>query len=108
MNAGDDKMLVMFSMAPFGKGESLSEYVSESIKLVEKSGLNHQVTPMGTIIEGEWDEIFNLINRCRMAMRKKANRISIKIWVDDRKGVKNALKKKIQSLENRMGHELSK
>ena len=101
-------MLVIFSIAPFGKGENLSEYVSESVKLVEKSGLSHQVTPMGTIIEGEWDDVFALINKCRLAMRKKANRISIKIWVDDRKGVKNALKQKIQSLEKRLGHELSK
>ena len=101
-------MLVIFSVAPFGKGESLSEYVSESIKLIEKSGLNHQVTPMGTIVEGDWGEIFDLINKCRLSMRKKANRISIKIWVDDRKGAKNALKHKIQSLENKLGHEIFK
>jgi uncharacterized protein (TIGR00106 family) len=101
-------MLVIFSLAPFGKGESLSEYVSESIKLIEKSGLSHQVTPMGTIVEGEWEEIFALINKCRLSMRKKANRVSIKIWVDDRKGAKNAIKRKINSLESKLGHELSK
>ena len=100
-------MLVIFSIAPFGKGESLSEYVSESVKLIEKSGLNYQVTSMGTIVEGEWDEIFDLINRCRKKMLKKANRIGIKIWVDERKGAKNTLTRKIKSIESHLGHKIT-
>jgi uncharacterized protein (TIGR00106 family) len=101
-------MLVMFSIAPFGKGDSLSKYVAESVEVIEKSGIAHQTTPMGTILEGDWEEIFDLINRCRKKMRKRADRISIKIWVDDRKGTKNALKKKIASLEKKLGHEIQK
>ena len=99
-------MLAIFSIAPFGKGESLSEYVSESIKLVEKSGLKYQVTSMGTIVEGEWDEVFKLINQCRKKMLGKANRIGIKIWVDERKGAKGTLTRKIKSLEDRIGHKI--
>lgn len=99
-------MLAIFSIAPFGKGESLSEYVSESIKLVKKSGLKYQVTSMGTIVEGEWDDVFNLINQCRKKMLKKVNRIGIKIWVDERKGAKDTISRKIKSLENRLGHKL--
>lgn len=99
-------MLVMFSIAPFSKGESLSKYVAESIDIIEKSGLPCQTTPMGTIIEGGWDEIFDTINRCRKKMRKHSDRISIKIWVDDRKGKRNMLKKKIESIEKRLGREI--
>jgi len=99
-------MLAIFSIAPFGKGESLSEYVSESIKLVEKSGLKYQVTSMGTILEGEWDEVLDLINLCRRKMLEKANRISIKIWIDERKDAKDALTKKIRSIETKLGHKL--
>jgi len=99
-------MLAIFSIAPFGKGESLSEYVTESIKLVEKSGLKYQVTSMGTIVEGEWDEVLDLINRCRRKMLEKVNRISIKIWIDERKGAKDALTNKIRSIETKLGHKL--
>ncbi|MFH1515286.1 MAG: MTH1187 family thiamine-binding protein [bacterium] len=101
-------MLVMFSIAPFGKGESLSKYVAESIDIIEKSGLDNQTTPMGTIVEGSWDEIFALINKCRLKMRKSANRVSIKIWVDDRKGARGSLKKKIKSIEKHLGHSINK
>ena len=101
-------MLVMFSIAPFAKGESLSKYVAESIDIIEKSGLPTQSTPMGTIIEGGWDEIFDVINKCRKKMRKHANRISIKIWVDDRKGKRNMLKKKLESIESQLGREIMK
>ena len=101
-------MLVMFSIAPFAKGESLSKYIAESIDVIEKSGLATQTTPMGTIIEGGWDEIFDVINKCRKKMRKHADRISIKIWVDDRKGKRNMLKEKIESIEKRLGREIQK
>lgn len=96
----------MFSIAPFGKGESLSEYVAEAVKVIEQSGIPHQTNPMGTVLEGSWEECMDVINKCRMKMRKKANRINIKIWVDDRKGARNALKKKIDSLENKLGHKI--
>jgi uncharacterized protein (TIGR00106 family) len=100
-------MLVMFSIAPFGKGDSLSKYVVEAIKIIEKSGLPYQTNPMGTVIEGEWEDVFDVINKCRKQMRKHADRISIKIWVDDRKGIKNAMSRKIKSLEQKLGHELT-
>ena len=101
-------MLVMFSIAPFGKGASLSKYVAESIEIIEKSGVTHQTTPMGTILEGGWDEIFKVINKCRKKMRKTSDRVSIKIWVDDRKGTRNALKKKIDSIEKKLGRKIKK
>ena len=100
-------MLVMFSIAPFGKGESLSKYVAGSIDIIEKSGLKNQTTPMGTIIEGEWDEVFDLINKCRKNMMESANRISIKIWVDDRKGHHDTLTTKLESIEKHLGRSIN-
>ena len=48
-------VLLEFSMSPFDKGESLGPYVARSLDIVDRSGLPYQLTPMGTIIEGEWD-----------------------------------------------------
>ena len=101
-------MLVMFSMAPYGKGESLSKYVAECIDIIEKSGLPSQTNPMGTVVEGSWEEVFDLINQCRKQMHKHANRIGIKIWVDDRKGSRHQISKKIESVEKRLGREIRK
>ncbi|MBD3299246.1 MAG: thiamine-binding protein, partial [candidate division Zixibacteria bacterium] len=45
-------MLVFFSISPLGTSESVSKPVSEIIDIIARSGLEYQVTPMGTIFEG--------------------------------------------------------
>jgi len=47
-------VLLEFSMAPLGLGESVSEHVARVVDVIDKSGLPYQLTPMGTIVEGEW------------------------------------------------------
>ena len=51
-------VLLEFSMSPLGKGESVSEYVSRSLDIIDKSGVEYRLNPMGTVLEGEWDEVF--------------------------------------------------
>jgi len=91
-------MLVSFSMIPLDKGAHFSPYVARILKLVKESGLPHQLTPMATIIEGEWDDIFDLIDRCRLELRKDSERVSIKIWVDDKAGATDMLHRKVDSV----------
>lgn len=45
------------SIVPMGAGESVSQYVAECIDLVDKSGLDYEVHSMGTIVEGELEEV---------------------------------------------------
>ena len=54
-------MIVQFSIVPLGVGVSVSEYVAKVIKIVDESGLSYKLHAMGTIVEGEWDEIMDLI-----------------------------------------------
>jgi len=54
-------VLLEFSMSPLDKGESVSVYVSRSLDIIDKSGLPYQLTPMGTIIEGEWAEVMAVV-----------------------------------------------
>lgn len=104
-------VLVEISFVPIGVGESLSRYIAHCMDIIDKSGLNYQFHPMGTIIEGELEEVFDLIIKCRNSLRKKfpeCNRLLINIKVDDRKGVKEALKYKIKSVEEKLGRTLTK
>ncbi|MFH0792779.1 MAG: MTH1187 family thiamine-binding protein, partial [bacterium] len=57
-------MLVEFSVAPIGKGESVGKEVAEALKLVEASGLPYQFHAMGTLVEGDWDSVIGLVRRC--------------------------------------------
>ncbi|HLB02870.1 MAG TPA: MTH1187 family thiamine-binding protein [Nitrospiria bacterium] len=92
-------VLLEFSMSPMGKGESVSPYVAKSIEIIDKSGLEYRVNPMGTVLEGEWDEVFGVVKQCFEQMRQDCNRISATIKVDYRKGATGRMTRKIESVE---------
>jgi uncharacterized protein (TIGR00106 family) len=100
-------VLLEFSMSPFGKGESVSPYVARSLDIVDKSGLPYQLTPMGTIVEGEWDEVMALVTACFRAMSVDCGRISTLIKIDYRAGKGGRLKSKVASVESKLGRKLS-
>jgi len=98
--------LLEFSMTPFGKGESVSKYVARSLDIIDKSGLKYRLNPMGTVIEGEWDEVFNVVKRCYERMKKDCHRLSVTIKVDYRKGKESRIQKKINSVEKKLKRTL--
>lgn len=101
-------MLAEFSIFPIGEGVSLSKYVARSLKLIDESGLSYRINPMGTVVEGEWDEVMELIKSCHHAILADTERVTCTIKIDDRKGKKNALDSKIKSVEDKVGKELNK
>ena len=92
-------VLLEFSMSPLGKGESVSKYVSRSLEIIDKSGVAYRLNPMGTVLEGEWDEVFAVVRKCYERMKKDCNRISCSIKVDYRKGHSGRLVSKVASVE---------
>ena len=91
-----------FSMTPIGKGESVSEYVARAVGVVEKSGLDYRLGPMGTCVEGEWDRVFGVIKKAWEAVSADCNRVSISIKVDSRKGGKGRLDAKVDSVRKKL------
>jgi uncharacterized protein (TIGR00106 family) len=98
--------LVEFSMSPLDKGPSLSAYVARSLEIVADSGLAYRLTPMGTILEGEWDECMEVIRKCHQRMSADCTRISCSIKVDYRQGATGRLTSKIESVEKKLGRKL--
>ncbi|HEX2055628.1 MAG TPA: MTH1187 family thiamine-binding protein [Nitrospiraceae bacterium] len=99
-------VLLEFSMSPLGKGESVGAYVSRSLDIIDKSGIDYRLNPMGTVLEGEWDEVFEVVKRCYQRMKRDCNRISCTIKVDYRKGHKGRLGGKVASVEKRLKRKL--
>ena len=99
-------VLLEFSMSPLGKGESVGKFVSRSLEIVDKSGVDYRLNPMGTVLEGEWEEVFGVVQECFKRMRKDCNRISCSIKVDYRKGAKGRLSGKVASVEKKLGRKL--
>jgi uncharacterized protein (TIGR00106 family) len=100
-------VLLEFSMTPLDKGESVSAYVTRSLDIVDRSGLPYQLTPMGTIIEGEWAEVMAVVTACFETMRADCGRVSTQIRIDYRAGPGGRLKSKIDSVQKKLGRKLS-
>lgn len=99
-------VLLEFSMSPLGKGESVGKYVSRSLAIIDRSGVDYRLNPMGTVLEGEWDEVFEVVRRCYERMRKDCGRISCTIKVDYRRGHTGRLGGKVASVEKRLKRKL--
>jgi uncharacterized protein (TIGR00106 family) len=95
-------VLLEFSMSPLGKGESVGKYVTRSVDIIDKSGVEYRLNPMGTVLEGEWDEVMDVVRRCFLRMRQDCNRISCTVKIDYRKGHRGRLTAKTASVEKRL------
>jgi len=99
-------MLAEFSITPIGKGTSVSKYVARCLDLVDRSGLDYRLNPMGTVVEGPFDEVLALIARCHKAVAKDCARVSTIIKIDDRKGARGQLEAKVRRVEAALGRRL--
>jgi uncharacterized protein (TIGR00106 family) len=73
---------------------------------VDKSGVDYRLNPMGTVLEGDWDDVFGVVTQCFERMKKDCNRISCSIKVDYRTGAQGRLQAKVASVEKRLGRKL--
>ncbi len=101
-------MLAGFSIVPIGTDSSIGAKLAEVMKIVDASGLPYKINPMGTVIEGEWDDLMKLIRKCHMATLKKGERVLTTITIDDRKGMTGRIDAKVKSVEQRIGKSLKK
>lgn len=89
--------LAMFPMNP-ATGGSLSPYVARVLNIVRASGLGHSLGPMGTVIEGEWDEVMQCITACFRELEKGCDRVYMTLKVDWKRGTRPRMEQKTQSV----------
>jgi uncharacterized protein (TIGR00106 family) len=93
-------MIAAFSVTPLGVGESVGEYVADAVRVVRESGLPNRTDAMFTSVEGEWDEVMDVIKRAVDAVAARAPRVSVVIKADVRAGVTDGLTAKVERVEN--------
>lgn len=98
-------VIVELSIFPMDKGESLSPYVARAVEVIEQSGLAYVFGPMSTSIEGEWDEVMAVVDACYKALEPDCHRILVHFRADCRKGRKQGLKAKVESVQAKMQKE---
>ena len=99
-------VLMEFSITPLGEGESVGEYVARCVDIIDKSGLDYQLHAMGTNVEGELDQVLDLLKRCTEEVAKMANRVSVTAKFDYREGHSGMLREKVASVEKLLGRRL--
>jgi len=96
-------VLVAFSVTPLGVGEDVADYVADAVRVVRESGLPNRTDAMFTSVEGDWDEVMDVVRRAVDAVAAKAPRVSLSLKADVRPGVTGALDAKVEAVERRLG-----
>jgi uncharacterized protein (TIGR00106 family) len=95
-------MLCAFSITPLGVGDSVGEVVADAVRLVRDSGLPNETNSMFTNVEGDWDEVMDLIKRCVDTVAMRSPRVSVVVKIDHRLGVTGMLHDKLASIERHL------
>jgi uncharacterized protein YqgV (UPF0045/DUF77 family) len=69
---------------------------------VRASGLPNETNAMFTMVEGEWDEVMPVVQRAVDAVAANSKRVSLVLRADIRRGVTDALHRKVASIERRL------
>ncbi|MCL2850552.1 MAG: MTH1187 family thiamine-binding protein [Micrococcales bacterium] len=95
-------MLVAFSVSPVGSSESVSQAVAAAVQVVRASGLANRTDAMFTTVEGEWDEVMDVVRRATEAVGAYAGRVSLVLKADIRPGRAGELDGKVERVEARL------
>lgn len=92
-------MIIAFSITPLGVGEGVGEYVADAVRVVRDSGLPNHTDSMFTSVEGDWDEVMDVVKRAVDAVAARAPRVSLVLKADIRPGVTDGLTAKVETVE---------
>jgi uncharacterized protein (TIGR00106 family) len=101
-------MLVELSIIPVGSSAHVSSELAKVLRLIDTSGLAYQLTPSGTCIEGEWEEVMPLIHQCHTRARKASPHVVTLIKIEDDEGERHKLTRNVTSVEEKVGHPLGR
>jgi len=99
-------MLVELSINPLGCGTHLSKDLAEILTIIDDSKLPYSLTPSGTCIEGDWDEVMGLVKRCHQQARSASNHVMTTIRIEDEEGATDKLNDNIAAVERAAGRPL--
>ncbi|BBY44749.1 hypothetical protein A5765_11665 [Mycolicibacterium celeriflavum] len=96
-------MIVAFSVSPMGADESVGDAVAEAVKVVRSSGLPNETNAMFTNLEGDWDEVMDVVKRAVDAVAAASPRVSLVLKADIRPGHTDQLTAKVRRIDDALG-----
>ncbi len=97
--------IAFLTITPLGTATpSVSRYVAGVERILQGTGLKSQLTAMGTIIEGDLDEILAVVRRMHEhPFTMGAARVSTLLKIDDRRDKEHTIASKVRSVEEKLG-----
>ena len=90
-------------LVPLGAGVSLAPFVAACQKVIQQKGLEYELGPNGTAMEGEWEEVFECIKACHGAVHSLgAPRIYTTLKVNTRSDRKQSFREKVPSVKSEL------
>ncbi|MEN8200160.1 MAG: MTH1187 family thiamine-binding protein [Thermodesulfobacteriota bacterium] len=95
--------LLQFTMIPMGEGVSVGDHVAEIQKRLLEEGATFRLTDMATVVEGDVQELFRLLESIyETPFKHGAQRVVTNITIDDRRDKEVHIGEKIQSVTDRI------
>jgi len=101
-------MLLELTINPLGRGTHLSKDLAEILKIVDSSGLPYCLTPFGTCMEGDWDQVMAVVKQCHACAKSFSSHVMTSIQIEDEDRAANKLEENVVAVERLAGHKLSR
>ncbi len=95
-------VIAEISIFPVDKGISLSPYVAGVIEIIDQSKLAYELGPMGTCIEGEWQEVLSTIDNCFQKISRDSSRVYMTLKIDYSQNRQKGLEEKVKSVKKKL------
>ena len=93
-------MLAAFSVTPIGTAStSVSDAVADAVRIVRESGLPNRTDAMFTTIEGDWDEVMQVVRDATFVLASKGIRTEVVLKADIRPGFTDTMTGKLERME---------
>ncbi|MDI4645736.1 MTH1187 family thiamine-binding protein [Cohnella hashimotonis] len=98
--------IVQVTIVPIGTGStSVSAYVAEVERILRMAPerIEHQMTPMSTIIEGALEDVLAVVRRMHETpFNHGAQRVSTSITIDDRRDKQGTMAQKMEAVADKL------
>lgn len=95
--------LVAVAIAPFGVGDELAPEVAEVVRVIRASGLPCRTYSMFTELEGEWDEVMQVVKDATFVLAERGIRTEVVLKADIRPGHENTMEGKVAKVDALLG-----
>ena len=99
--------LVEVSIVPLGtETPSVSQYIARAVEVLQgEKDIKYELTAMGTIIEGDLDQLLSLARKMHEAVFDAGVMRAVTIIeIDDRRDKPSSISSKVESVKKKLGH----